>query len=279
MLAKLIVHGRDRETAVRRLEQALRHCEIVGVTTNLPLLRSISAHPRFEAGDLHTGFIDEHHAQLFASAGPEADIRWLGLAAVGWVLAQTGGEQASTHARSPWDAHDGWRLNSPGRIECHLRWNGKPLTIVLARVEDGWRAQVGSRSVSITGQFVAADRIAARIDGEACEARWLDLGRELCVIHEGHVVTAQWDDPRADAAREAHAGSLVSPMPGHVLQVLVKAAERVRRGQPLMIIEAMKMEHTIVAPADGVVQAVHFANGERVEEGAELLELEADQAD
>jgi 3-methylcrotonyl-CoA carboxylase alpha subunit len=127
--------------------------------------------------------------------------------------------------------------------------------------------------VTLAAHFIAADRLAARIDGEATEVRWLDLGRELCVIRDGHVVSAQWDDPAAAGAREAHAGGLVSPMPGHVLQVLIKPGERVRRGQPLMIIEAMKMEHTVVAPADGVVQAVHFASGDRVEEGVELLEL------
>ena len=119
---------------------------------------------------------------------------------------------------------------------------------------------------------------AARIDGEACEVRWLDLGPELCVIRDGHIVTLHWDDPAAGTAREAHAGGLVSPMPGHVLQVLVKAGERVRRGQPVMIIEAMKMEHTVRAPADGVVQTVNFASGDRVEEGVELLELEAEAA-
>ena len=281
LLAKLIVHGHDRETAVRRLEAALRHCEIVGVTTNLPLLRSVSAHPRFLASDLHTGFIEEHHADLFASPGPEADLPLLALAAVGWVLAQAG---AGTGTRAPpaggpWDAHDGWRLNGPGQIECHLRWSGKPLTIALARSKEGWTARVDATSVTLAAHFIAADRLAARIDGEACEVRWLDLGRELCVIRDGHVVSAQWDDPAAAATREAHAGGLASPMPGHVLQVLVRPGERVRRGQSLMIIEAMKMEHTVVAPADGVVQAVHFASGARVEEGIELLELEGDSGD
>ena len=133
--------------------------------------------------------------------------------------------------------------------------------------------------MTLAAHFIAADRLAARIDGEACEVRWLDLGRELCVIRDGHVVSAHWYDPAAAATREAHAGGLASPMPGHVLQVLVKPGERVHRGQSLMIIEAMKMEHTVVAPADGVVRAVHFASGERVEEGVELLELEGHSAD
>ena len=157
-----------------------------------------------------------------------------------------------------------------------MRWGGKPLTIALMRTADGWNVRVGSASVAIGAHFVGFDRLAVRHDGEDCEVRWLELGRELCVIRDGHVVTVQWDDPADGAVREVHAGGLVSPMPGTVLQVLVKPAERVRRGQPLMIIEAMKMEHTIVAPTDGSVRAVHFANGERVEEGAELLELDPD---
>jgi 3-methylcrotonyl-CoA carboxylase alpha subunit len=273
LLAKLIVHGRDRETAVRRLESALRHCEIVGVTTNLALLRAVSAHARFLAGDFHTGFVEEHHAELFASPGPQADLPLVALAAVGWVLARTGAGTGAPRPEGPWGAHDGWRLNGPSQIECHLRWSGRPLTIALARTAEGWTARSDGTSVTLTAHFIAADRLAAFIDGEATEVRWLDLGRELCVIRDGHVVSAQWDDPAAAGAREAHAGGLVSPMPGHVLQVLIKPGERVRRGQPLMIIEAMKMEHTVVAPADGVVQAVHFASGDRVEEGVELLEL------
>jgi 3-methylcrotonyl-CoA carboxylase alpha subunit len=279
LLAKLIVHGRDRETAVRRLESALRHCEIVGVTTNLALLRAVSAHARFLAGDLHTGFIEEHHAELFANPSTEFDRALLALGAVGWVLARTGEGAGAPPAGGPWDAHDGWRLNGPSQIECHLRWSGRPLTIALARSGEGWTARIDAALVTLVAHFIAGDRLAARIDGEACEVRWLDLGRELCVIRDGHVVSAQWDDPAAAATREAHAGGLASPMPGHVLQVLVKPGERVRRGQSLMIIEAMKMEHTVVAPADGVVQAVHFASGERVEEGVELLELEGASGD
>jgi 3-methylcrotonyl-CoA carboxylase alpha subunit len=97
------------------------------------------------------------------------------------------------------------------------------------------------------------------------------------VIHDGRVLTLAWDDPMAGVAGDTHAGGLTSPMPGQVLQVMVSAGEAVRRGQPLMIIEAMKMEHTIVAPTDGVVEAVHFVGGERVEEGALLLDLKAAQ--
>jgi 3-methylcrotonyl-CoA carboxylase alpha subunit len=277
LLAKLIVHGRDRETAVRRLAHALSHCEIVGLSTNLTLLRAIAGHPRFQAADLHTGFIEQHHAQLFASRKPEADIPLLALLAVGWVLSRAREGAKTPPAGGPWDAHDGWRLNGPSHIELHVRWNSRPLTIALARAEKGWRAQIGESLVALQAHFIATDRLAARIGGEASEVRWLDLGRELCIIRDGHVVTVAWDDPATATARETHAGGLVSPMPGHVLQVLVKPAERVRRGQPLMIIEAMKMEHTIMAPGDGVVQAVNFATGDRVEEGAELLQLETAQ--
>ncbi len=277
LLAKLIVHGPDREAAVRHLQRALSRCEVVGITTNLGLLRSVSAHPQFQSADLQTGFIDEHQADLFARGDARAEERLLALAAIGWVLARSGNRDQTAQRASPWDAHDGWRLNSRAKIECRMRRHGKPLAIMLARTTDGWMAQVGHDSCAIAAQFVASDRLAARIDGQAIDVRWLELGCELSVIHDGRVVTLQWDDPAAGGGREAHAGGLASPMPGQVLQVHASPGERVRRGQPLMIIEAMKMEHTIVAPADGVVEAVHFANGDRVEEGAELLELKADE--
>ncbi len=277
LLAKVVVHGQDRGTAVRLLERALSRCEVVGVTTNLTLLRALGAHPKFQAAELHTGFIEEHQALLFEPEPAEADARRVALAALGWVIARQDRTGRDLHAANPWDAHDGWRVNGPRRIECRMRLSGKPLTIALARTADDWNVQVGTQSMTIAAQFVGSERLAARIDGRSIEVRWLDLGDELCVIHDGHVVTLQWEDAAAGVTREAHEGGLASPMPGQVLQVLVGATERVRRGQPLMIIEAMKMEHTILAPADGVVRAVHFASGDRVEEGAELLELTRDE--
>ncbi len=277
LLAKLIVHGQDRETAVRRLQRALSRCEVVGVTTNLTLLRSVSAHPQFESADIHTGFIDEHDADLFATGDARTGARLVALTAIGWALSRADSIDGTTHPANPWDARDGWRLNGPPQLECRMRWHGKALAIGLTRTTDGWKAQVGEESFTVAAQLVAPDRLAARVDGQAIDVRWLDLGTELSVIHASQVVTLRWDDPAVSSAREAHAGGLVSPMPGQVLQVHVAPGERVRRGQPVMIIEAMKMEHTILAPADGVVEAVHFANGERVEEGVELLELKADQ--
>jgi len=275
LLAKLIVHGSDRDVALRQLRRALGQCEVVGVTTNLGLLRSVSDHPEFEKAHVSTGFIAEHHSELLAGWDADAEARLCALAAIGWVLSRASANSPDLYARSPWNAHDGWRLNAPLRIECRFRNAGKLTAVALTRTPGSWQAQVDGQSFAVEAHFESPDQLVAHVEGQRITVRWLDQGARICVIDKGCVLTLEWDDPVAGALRDAHAGVLTSPMPGQVLQTLVKPGDSVRRGQPVMIIEAMKMEHTVVAPVDGVVETVHFAGGERVEEGALLLDLKA----
>ncbi len=275
LLAKLVVHGTDRDAALRRLQRALGHCEIKGVTTNLALLRAISAHPQFQAARLDTGFIAEHHAELSVSPDPGVEAALSAAAVLGSVLSRAAANTRSVNACSPWNAHDGWRLNAPPSITCRFTSQGRAVVVTLTRSTSSWQADVDGRVFAIDARFDEHDLLSVLFEGQRWSLRWLNDSHSVSVIHEGRVLTLTWDDPVAGAARDTHAGGLTSPMPGQVLQVLVTAGEAVRRGQPLMIIEAMKMEHTIVAPADGVVEAVHFVGGERVEEGAPLLDLKA----
>lgn len=275
LLAKLIVHGTDRDDALRRLQRALGECELIGVTTNLALLRAVSGHPGFQAARVDTDFIAEHHADLFVSPDAGVDEALAAAAALGWVLNPAADNERASNAKSPWNAHDGWRLNAPPRIQCRFLSQGRSLVVTLTRTSGSWQAAVDGRVLALDARFAADGKLNASIEGQRWSMRWLRDADSISVIHDGRVLTLAWDDPIAAAARDAHAGGLTSPMPGQVLQVMVVSGASVGRGQPLMIIEAMKMEHTIVAPSDGVVAAVHFATGDRVEEGALLLDLKA----
>jgi len=273
LLAKVIIHGADREAALRQLRRALERCEIIGVTTNLALLRSVSKHPQFQAARIDTGFIAAHQVELLTDQDGSADARAAAFAAIGWVLGQAAVDERGFRTRSPWTARDGWRLNAPPRIECRFRNHDRLIAVNLMQAKGSWHAEVDGRSFVIDAHFEASDELAAQLDGKVIRVRWLHHDGRVSVIDGGRVSTFEWDDPVAGASRDAHAGGLTSPMPGHVLQVLVKPGESVRRGQPLMIIEAMKMEHTVMAHADGLVESVHFAGGDKVEEGEVLLDF------
>jgi 3-methylcrotonyl-CoA carboxylase alpha subunit len=274
LLAKVIVHGADREGALRLLQHALARCEIIGVTTNLPLLRSVSAHPQFQAARVDTGFIAAHEAELFVGQDGAADARAAILAAIGWLLNSEAADARGAWG-GPWSTYAGWRANASPKIECRLRDRDQLIAVSLTQIADGsWRAHAKDTTLSVDAHFDAVDELAARVDGQAIRVRWLRHGGRISVIDGGRAVTFEWEDAVTGASHDAHAGELASPMPGHVLQVLVKRGEAVRRGQPLMIVEAMKMEHTVTAHADGVVAAIHFATGDKVEEGAVLLDFE-----
>jgi 3-methylcrotonyl-CoA carboxylase alpha subunit len=273
LLAKVIVHGADRETALARLGRALERCEIIGVTTNLPLLRSVSAHPQFQAARVDTGFIATHEVQLFAARDSIADARAAAFAAIGWVINHSAVDERRPLGLSPWIAYMGWRANSPTRIECRFRSRDLLIVVTLTQTAGTWHADVDGRPLTLEARLESESELVGRLAGQDFRVRWLEHDGRISVIDAGQPTTFQWDDPAVAAERHAHAEGLTSPMPGHVLQILVKAGEPVRRGQPLMIVEAMKMEHTVTAHADGVVAGVHFAVGDNVEEGAVLVDF------
>ncbi|HEU4531330.1 MAG TPA: biotin/lipoyl-containing protein, partial [Steroidobacteraceae bacterium] len=277
-----------RAATLRRLRAALAACEVAGVTTNLALLQAIAAQPQFAAGAVHTGFIAEHEQELFQPIEASTRDRLIALAAVAWLLRHDrrpdGRSDGGLHA-GPWDALDGFCPNLPAAVRLHLLESGHKVAVVLTSQDGQWSVRVARAAsddtpasesqVRIAARLESRDRIDARVDGVKRSATFLEREHEgeLQVFSEGLSLQAFWDDHSHDTADDAHGGGLRSPMPGQVLQVLTSVGTAVKRGQALMIVEAMKMEHTIVAPTDGVVEAIDYAAGDRVAEGAQLLRL------
>jgi len=279
MLAKLIVWDRDRAGAVRRLQGALADCQVVGVTTNLEFLASIAAHPEFVAGPVDTGFVPRHGDELLPSAQPAGE-RTLALACLA-VLLQRSRDAAQAAAASgepdsPWHQTGGWRLNSDNHHLLRFHEGETLHELTVHYRADGYLVDLPSGALLASGTFTADGELLADLAGSRVRATVIRQGAELSILSQGHHHRLQLHDPaQVQAERESGGGRLTAPMPGKVVKLLVEAGSRVRRGAPLVILEAMKMEHTIKAPADGTVIEVHFGPGALVDEGAQLLAFEA----
>jgi 3-methylcrotonyl-CoA carboxylase alpha subunit len=282
MIAKLIVHGRDRAEALGQLSKALAETEVAGLVTNQPFLARLAAHPSFKAVEVHTGFIEEHAAALVPEP-QSASNRLLALAALAILCHRA--DLASKRALasttplgdpySPWHAVSGWRLNEAAAETLILEHGDERHAVSLRREGPGYRMISPEAGLSVQGARDDKDRIRAIIGGEAITCRLAFDGATVTLfLPEGPSVLS-WIDP-LDAAGELDdvGGRLTAPMPGKIISVQVKNGEVVTRGAPLVVLEAMKMEHTIAAPDDGRVVKVHYQAGDLVEEGADLLEFE-----
>jgi 3-methylcrotonyl-CoA carboxylase alpha subunit len=235
-------------------------------------------HPEFAAGPVATTFVADNAAGLLAPA-PPADDRILALACL-WLLCcrrrqAAGRAAASGDPFSPWHRVDGWRLNDVGHQTLRLRAAGEPVEIEAHAVGDGWRLRIDGRELLGAAEITADGRLEVELEGIRTHAGVVALGDQLHVFTARGRYHLQRIDPLAIAEAEDEAGEVLSaPMPGRIVRQLVAAGDRVRRGAPLLVLEAMKMEHTIVAPRDGRVVAVRYAEDDQVEEGAVLLDFE-----
>jgi 3-methylcrotonyl-CoA carboxylase alpha subunit len=260
MIAKLIVHGPDRATALARLRRALAETQIAGVTTNVAFLGRIAASGAFSCAELDTGLIERNRAELFPARTPATD-EMLALAALA-ELAEEEREareaaRAAGEPNSPWHQVDGWRVNSDSHHDFVFLDGGERRPVRVLFTGSGRLVQVGEHALETQG-----------LKGKAVRQ-----GSDWHVFHDGEQRRLSLQS-ELTAPEEELRGSLAAPMPGKVIKLLVDAGAKVKKGEPLLILEAMKMEHTITAPADGTVKEIHFSAGEQVLEGAQLITLQ-----
>jgi 3-methylcrotonyl-CoA carboxylase alpha subunit len=270
MIAKLIVWGDDRTESARRMQAALAGTELLGVKTNLAFLERVVAHPAFLAGDTDTGFIERHRADLLP-ATPEVPLEALVACAVRVFLDElaAGRERAS----SPWNDTTGWRLNQPKTRRMELRAPGGP-AIALEAEHRGDHAIVtilGRRHEVRLGP-VDGDRLQIALDGETYFARVARLGDSLSAATPRGRHALELVDPfRYEPAEALPDARLTALMPGRVVKVMTAEGAQVAKGEALMILEAMKMEHTIVAPRAGVIERIAFRENDLVPADAVLF--------
>jgi 3-methylcrotonyl-CoA carboxylase alpha subunit len=281
MIAKLIVWGEDRAAAVSRLAAALEQCQAAGPATNIAFLARVARHKAYGAGEVDTGFIPRRRKDLLPEPRPASD-RELALASLALLLMRVGETKAqalvSADPWSPWHAAGGWRLNGDNHHVLRFRdpAAGEGDIAVTAHFRPrGYRLELPGGAVEARGELSGGE-LRATLDGELAAVTSVRLGDALYLIHGAETRRLFIVDPLAGASgRDLGAGKLQAPMPGKVTAVHVKPGAKVKRGQALMVLEAMKMEHAIHAPADGRVKEVRHAAGEQVQEGAELIVFEA----
>jgi 3-methylcrotonyl-CoA carboxylase alpha subunit len=270
MIAKLIVHGATREEALGRLDEALSQLHIVGVANNVQFLRQVVRSRSFALGDLDTALITREQDHLFGQE--PIGLPLAGAAAIAQALA----DERAMQGADPFSRRDGWNSHGVRVRPFEFEFHGERAKAELTYLHDGALALAignvaGALSFSQTGEGLVVDhagqRLAARVyaDGET-----------------DHVFAAAGATQIVNIDLLAHAGEthdeggrLTAPMPGKVLHFNVKPGDSVHAGQVLAVMEAMKMEHAIAAPADGVVAELLYAPGDQVPEGAELLTIAA----
>jgi 3-methylcrotonyl-CoA carboxylase alpha subunit len=280
MIAKLIVHDTDRASALVRMRAALAHYAIVGVANNVEFLGRLVATASFANADLDTALIEREHAALFPPPTAPGDDVWL-VAALAEVARDAARQQREEVAHggvvSPWDLRDGWRVN--GRAPRRLGFrHGEATVQVDAMLLPGgaWQLRFGDAGVEASAVLHGDSGVMATLGARRLSAVVVEQGERRHVFIGGHVTVLVREDPLGgDAAdHEEEGAGLMAPMPGKVIALLAQPGAAVEKGTPLLVLEAMKMEHTISAPHSGTVKSFRFAAGDQVDEGAELVEFE-----
>jgi 3-methylcrotonyl-CoA carboxylase alpha subunit len=274
MIAKLIVWGEDRAHALARMQAALTEFHIVGVANNVDFLSRLVANDAFARGDVHTGLIEQERARLFPDADePQSHATHEMLAfACSRILA----DETRNAAPDPWSSAHGWRLNTTYRRTITLNSAATVHDVVIEYARDGCVFHYDGTSTELAFTANTGSGMSIRFGEHTLTADVVRASDDLHVFHNGrHRVLALADIIAQSAATEVETGRLTAPMPGKLIAIHAASGTRVERGTPLLVMEAMKMEHTIVAPSDGVVSEVLYAVGDQVAEGAELVRFAA----
>ncbi len=277
MIAKLVVWDRDRAAALARMRVALAQFRIVGVANNVEFLSRLVASPAFASADLDTGLIEREQAFLFPAERETPEEAWL-LAAVAEL--ERARKEAPPPRHDPWAARDGWRLNHRASRTITLRLGDRTRDVGVEYVPQGYALVLDGRRVLASGSFEGHGRLLARIGERRLRAAVIVAEEKRHVFFEGRTFPFVCVSAQAFSADgEEAGGGLSAPMPGKVIALLAEAGKRVEKGAPLLVLEAMKMEHTVQAPRAGVVKAFLFGPGDQVTEGVELVELEVEAGD
>ncbi|MCW2582577.1 MAG: Methylcrotonoyl-CoA carboxylase [Klenkia sp.] len=269
MLGKVIAHGATRDEACRRLARALAETRVHGIVTNRDLLVAVLREPEFRAGEIDTGYLDRHPE--LTSPVPDSEVVALHAAAV--VLADAAARRAAARVQRP--VPSGWR-NVPSVDQVTVLAHGDDeLEVRYRRTRDGWRVRVGDTALDVGAVQVTSERVLLTVGGVRRSLAVHRVGEEVFV--DGPAGSTTFTEvPRFPVpGSQAGEGSLLAPMPGTVVRVAVAEGDTVTAGQTVLVLEAMKMEHVVAAPTDGVVGELHAVAGETVDTGAVLAVVTA----
>ena len=279
MIAKVIVHGRDRATALRKLSRALEATRAAGSVTNIAFLAALARHPSFVAGDVDTGLIEREQAALTAAPPPDAQTIALAALSISGLLhasEEPVAQAAAGTACDPWTDLTAWRHWGPAQLHATLAHRGERIEATVS-ARDGRQHEVRSHAgaVLLTVERCAGTRVRYECAGQVRDADVVASAGSIAVYLRGRCVV--FEIPDALAAVEEDAASedrVIAPIPGLVKIVEAVAGRIVAKGDPLVVLEAMKMQHTLAAPRNGTIAEVLVTAGDLVQDGAVLVRLE-----
>ena len=272
MIAKLIVWDETRDLALQRMRRALGQFHIVGVRSNVAFLDRLVGCTAFTTADLDTGLIVREEAALFpVPSAPSVEHQ--ALATLALVLHEQATPRTQPPA-SPWDRHDGWRLNGAYRRIVSLRAGDTPVAAGIVRCDKHFGIDIDDQRLSADGAL-RGETLSAHIGERRIAATVVFHDERLHLFVDGKALVFDIDDPLAHAGEATvDHGGLVAPMPGKIIALLAAVGTHIEKGAPLLVLEAMKMEHTVVAPKAGVVKGFFVGIGDQVNDGATLVEFE-----
>jgi 3-methylcrotonyl-CoA carboxylase alpha subunit len=260
---------------VARLAHALQQYQILGLHTNLGFLTRLVAMPEFVAADFDTGFIATHHERLFAD-DEEGFNHALVLAAASML--PTLDTRANFGAgNSPWDSRSQWRMNLQASQRIRLEYEGTQYEVVIEHRHDGWNFACNDMNYLLDGCWISAQRMRLEVNGEVVDFPVLREQDSIALVYQGQAFKFDLVNANHDAGgAAADADHPRAPMSGAVVALPVAVGDTVEPGTTLVVVEAMKMEHAIVAQLDATVSEILVAVGDQVEEGDTLVLLEVE---
>ncbi|WP_394220652.1 acetyl/propionyl/methylcrotonyl-CoA carboxylase subunit alpha [Alteromonas gracilis] len=278
MIAKLVVWAENREIALKRLISALGEYYIDGLSTNIDFLKRVASHPAFVAAELTTTFIEKHYDSLFSDTNKKDTQANLAVMAL-LALLNRKNDAVDTHKTpTPWSNAGAWRANHQHKETLTLNHeNEETLVEVTHQYEGGhsWLVSVDEHDFQVSGSIVDG-KLLATIDGYRTTFSFSDNGGQYTLFNKD--THAKFTVVPASLGEDDHAdddANFSAPMNGTIVAHLVEKGQLVEKGDPILVMEAMKMEHSIIAPYDGSVEEFYFQPGELVDGGALLLAFSA----
>lgn len=274
MIAKLIVWDSDRDRALQRLAQALANYCVGGTVTNLPFLQSLANHEAFANAELSTGFIETHKESLLGSTKTRLDD--LPVAALVLALSQQSATSLSNNndPYSPWSTNSSWRLNEDPVFLFDILFAGDSHSVSVQPLSSGFRVQAENIDTIINGSLTQ-NVLEYEHEGHRQRAALAQIDEAFTLFIPGgplHFSLASPDTGELETG--GNDGALQAPMNGTIVTLLAAVGDVVEAGAPLLVMEAMKMEHTLFAPTNGTVNGFYFSSGDLVDGGAQLVDFQ-----
>lgn len=273
MIAKLITWGDTRKAAINRMVNALKEYRIAGVKTNTRFLLQLVNSQPFRKKLINTGFIEKHHELLFTQ--PPQDRHWfLAVATTYFLQCHQQADTLKSDQYSPFNQRNNWRLNRVEPYATNILTGQETYEIKAIVQPDGYNITVDQTSYAISATLIE-DRLSLNIEDQQLTVYCFEDNHQLTLFYQGEQFQCQRPSLSLNEQEITADGALTAPMNGVIVVIGVEKGQQVKQGDSLIIMEAMKMEHSITAPCDSVVKNIYFAQGDQVNEGALLIELES----